>query len=265
LILEHVLWKAGVAAEAALLAILLYRRTYKAFPVFCLYIAWCLVSDLADYYVNGHFRLATITATAAVDLAITSLFQVGVLLEVSRSVLRPMAKFLPRWTLPAIGLLIVAIVAAVWPLAKIPGSQAFNPASRLLIHFQQSFSILIILFFLVLAGCSQLLSIGWKDRELQIATGLGVYSMTSLAVALMHTHQSAVSQYRQYHLLDNLQSGVYFCSLSYWVFSFLQQEAERREFTPQMQSFLLAVAGSARSARLDLKESEERNNRKRDR
>jgi hypothetical protein len=133
-----------------------------------------------------------------------------------------------------------------------------------MVHLQQSSSILRILFFLVLAGCSQLLSIGWKDRELQIATGLGVYSMASLAVTLVHTHQSAVSQYRQYHMLDNLQSAVYVCSLFYWVYSFLQQETERREFTPQMQNFLLAVAGSARSARIGLNEREERKSGKRD-
>ena len=43
-------------------------------------------------------------------------------------------------------------------------------------QLQHTVSILRILFFLVLAGGSQLLSIGWRDRELQVATGLGFYS-----------------------------------------------------------------------------------------
>jgi len=34
--------------------------------------------------------------------------------------------------------------------------------------------------------------------------------------------------------------------------SFAQKEAERREFSPQMQGLLLAVAGSARSTRIAL-------------
>jgi hypothetical protein len=47
----------------------------------------------------------------------------------------------------------------------------------------------------------------------------------------------------------------YICSLLYWVFSFAQKEAERREFTPQMRSFLLAAAGAARTTRVALNDS----------
>ena len=36
----------------------------------------------------------------------------------------------------------------------------------------------------------------------------------------------------------------------------LMEEAERREFTPQMQKFLLAVAGAARSARVGFDDSQ---------
>jgi hypothetical protein len=50
--------------------------------------------------------------------------------------------------------------------------------------------------------------------------------------------------------------------LLYWAFSFAQAETKRREFTPQMQSLLLAVAGNARTARMSL--TEESKTRKRD-
>jgi hypothetical protein len=43
--------------------------------------------------------------------------------------------------------------------------------------------------------------------------------------------------------------------LLYWFYSFAQQEVARREFTPQMQSFLLTVAGAAHSSRVALSES----------
>jgi hypothetical protein len=53
--------------------------------------------------------------------------------------------------------------------------------------------------------------------------------------------------------------------LIYWVYCFSRQEAERREFTPQMQNFLLALAGTARSTRIALTDSandKSRNRRK---
>jgi hypothetical protein len=43
--------------------------------------------------------------------------------------------------------------------------------------------------------------------------------------------------------------------LLYWLVSFAQKEAERREFTPQMQNFLLAMGGAAHSTRVALTES----------
>lgn len=48
----------------------------------------------------------------------------------------------------------------------------------------------------------------------------------------------------------------YVCCLLYWAVAFAQKEAERREFTPQMQKFLLAVAGAARSARVGFDDSQ---------
>jgi hypothetical protein len=114
---------------------------------------------------------------------------------------------------------------------------------------EQSVSILRILIFLGIAGSSHFLSIGWRNRELQVATGFGFYSLVSMAVAMLHTHQAMGPQYRR---LDQLLVASYLCSLLYWAFSFAQKEPERQEISPQMRSFLLALAGSARATRVAL-------------
>ena len=154
--------------------------------------------------------------------------------------------------------MIAAVGAAVWPLVGVHGLASYPAAWRNLVDLQQTTSILRILFFLALAGCSQLLSIGWRDRELQIATGLGFYSLVNVAVDIMRQHQGMGPRYG---ILNQVVAAGYLCSMAYWVFSFAQKEAERREFTPQMQSFLMAVAGSARSTRLALTESAIQRNR----
>jgi hypothetical protein len=70
---------------------------------------------------------------------------------------------------------------------------------------------------------------------------------------MVHTHQVAGPQYR---MVDQFVEATYLCSLVYWIFSFAQREAARREFSPQMQSVLLAVAGAARSMRVGLSEAD---------
>jgi hypothetical protein len=58
----------------------------------------------------------------------------------------------------------------------------------------------------------------------------------------------------QYLHLNQFVAAGYLLSLAYWAFSFATKEAERREFTPQMQGFLLAMAGTARTTRIALVE-----------
>jgi ABC-type transport system involved in cytochrome c biogenesis permease subunit len=159
-----------------------------------------------------------------------------------------------------VGILIAAAGAAIWPFAGIQGLSTFPAEWRNLVHVQQTASILRILFFLVLAGCSQLLSIGWRDRELQVATGLGFYSIISVAVAVLHSRQGMGQEYRN---LNRFVAVSYLGSLVYWVVSFAQQEAERREFSPQMRSALLAAAGAARTTRVALTDSTPNKTRKR--
>jgi hypothetical protein len=153
-----------------------------------------------------------------------------------------------------VGALILLAGAAIWPFA-VSSDLVHTGASKLWLlmsQLQHTVSILRVLFFLLLAGGSQLLSIGWRDRELQVATGLGFYSLIALAISELQAHQTSGLLYIH---LSEVGVASFLCSLVYWLVSFAQKEAERREFTPQMQSFLLAVAGAARSTRVTLTDS----------
>jgi len=87
------------------------------------------------------------------------------------------------------------------------------------------------------------------QRELQVATGLGLYSMVSLTVGILHTYQ--VSGTQQYHLLDQAVTASYLVALVIGSFP-LHQRGRTPRIYSQMQTFLLAVAGSARAARMTL-------------
>lgn len=249
--LNTVLWLTGDAVTTVVIVLLVARRVFRTLPVFCSYLVWGILSDLGQQ-TAAHYYPASEYTVFLIILVFDSLFQFGVLVELAWSVLRPIRTSLPRWSWFALAVLFGLATAAIWPFASGPGVSALSLVGRLNVHVQITFSILRILFFLLIAGCSQLLSIGWRDRELQVATGLGFYSMVSLAVWIHHTTQTAGIQYL---LFDQLAAASYVCSLSYWVFSFAQQEAERREFTPQMQDFLLAVAGTARTTRMNMTDS----------
>jgi hypothetical protein len=249
--LDTALWFVGIVGEGAMVALLVYRRVWRTLPFFCVYSVWTLLSDGGNYGVQRYFASSYLTIYV-VQAVVDSVLQLGVLVEIAWSVLRPIRAKLSGKALVVVGVAIVAAGAAIWPFSGIRELSHFPVAWQNLVHLQQTAAILRVLFFLVLAGFSQLLSIGWRDRELQVATGLGFYSIVSLGVSVLHSHEGMGQQYRY---LNQIVVASYFCTLLYWAYSFASKEAERREFTPQMQSFLLAMAGTAKATRVALANS----------
>jgi hypothetical protein len=255
------IWLAGISGMVVVLVLLSYRRIWRTLPIFFAYCIWDLTANLVTGAAS-RFYPQILFHVYFTQVIIDSAFQFCVLVELAWSVLRPLRASLPRTTPWLIGILILVAGAAIWPFANLSSlAQVTTREGQLFFQLQQTVSILRILFFLLLAGGSQLLSIGWRDRELQVATGFGVYSMVGLAVAVMQTHLTTAAQYQH---LGEVVAGAYCVSLLYWVFCFAQKEAERREFTPQMQRFLLAVAGAARSARVGLEDAHGPKSRKPD-
>ena len=254
---DMILWLGGLCAEVGVVAVSLRGRLFRITPVFCSYLVWCLINDILFYFLSRsspetYFQIYTI------EMVVDSIFQFAVLVELGWSVLRPIRASLPRYSIVILALLFTLMAAFIWPISAhmLPGN--VNPSAMQFVHAQQTIAILRVVIFMALASFSQLLAIGWRNRELQIATGLGFYSMWSLAISLIHSHQTvhvAVENNRSYHLLDQVGVATYICSMAYWIVSFSHQEKERQEFTPQMRSFLLTLTGAARGTRIALADS----------
>jgi hypothetical protein len=242
-----------MAAEVVLILLMIRGRVFRTFPAFFIYLCWSLLSDTLFYYVRVSYPPATFFQIGLIQLAVDSAMIFALLVEVAWSVLRPIRSSLPKNSWIGIAVLVALGGLILWPIAGLVAPDRLSAAGMNLFRLQQTPAILRAVFFLALAGFSQLLSIGWRDRELQIASGLGFYSIVSLAVTIIHTHQESGTP--QYHWLDVLGGVSYLAALAYWVYAFAAQPAERREFTPQMQSMLLAVAGTARTTRVALKDS----------
>jgi hypothetical protein len=250
----------AIAAEAIVFALLVRRKVWRILPLFCVYVAWTCLSDAASYLVISKFSAETYRGYYLIQISIDSLLQFAVLVELMWSVLRPIRASLPRSTPIVLGALMLLVGLVIWPLAGLTVPPKFTDEAALLFHVQETVAILRVVCFLLMASFSQLLSIGWRDRELQVATGLGFYSIISLIIAVMHSHLVAGLPYTR---LDQVGTVSYLGTLAYWIFSFAAQEQKRKEFSPQMQQFLLQMGGGARVTRVALSELPSERPRKR--
>lgn len=260
--LDSVLTGLGAAAEAVLILLMMRVRLFHLFPAFQIWVCWSFLIDTYYLFAVTYLKYKPPLHLFEIQIAVDSILMFAVLVELAWSVLRPIRSSLPKYSWVAIVGLILVAGTVVWFIAGLALPEYPDPEYKVIFRLQQTGAILRVVVFLAMAGFSQLLSIGWRNRELQIATGFGFYSIVSLAVTILHTHQASLSP--QYHWLDEAVGVSYIFALSYWVFAFSTREAERREFTPQMQSFLLAAAGSARSARIGIANTSSMNSRKDD-
>ena len=241
-------WYAYLAIEAILILLLIYRRVWRSLPTFFLYCVWDLFSNLSALFVtrfySGNYLNVYFTETV-----IDSIFLFCVLLELAWSLLRPLRTFISRKMILVLGALILMAAASIWPFAAISNIIRGSREAHTLMQLQQTTAILRIFFFLLLAAGSRSLSISWRDRELQVATGLGFFSLVNISVSIAQFHMNDELTYAR---LQTLIVAGFTCSLCYWIYCFAQKEPERREFTPEMRRVLLALAGAAHADRIAL-------------
>lgn len=224
--LDNALWLGGACLEVILLMILARQRVYRTLPVF-FFLVWCVGSDAVEMTLARHFPTAYMPIFL-VDTTVDTLFQLAVLAELGASASRHSRSIRPG---RAVVVLLLALAGVlIWSLAKwvVPASP--NIFDRLCLILLQTSAILRVSALLALAWWSSLQGLRWPERELRIATGLGFYSLVSLGVNILHTHNVVGIEYRS---LYQIQVVSYFGVLTYWVLFFVKSEAECRDFSPQ--------------------------------
>jgi hypothetical protein len=234
----------GVLAEIGLFVVLVARRQWKTFPSFTLYIAFNLVYDIGlSALTVAQPHVGFLLALGLLPLQY--LLELGVLLEIAWNVLRPVHSFLPVGSIRVFsGLVVFALLGGsllAWHLGNTGHKlDDFKAPLDLVV------GLLRMLIFVATAGFAQLLGIGWRNRVLQLATALSFYAAVDLVVSLVERYSGGSDN------LEHIRALAYVLELGFLVWAFTTKEVRRREFSPQMEQFLVTLAGRAKLARTAL-------------
>ena len=231
--------------EVGLLAVLIARRQYKIFPVFTLYIAYVLINDVV---IGTLLSLYPVQVTRSIEfglLPLGYLIELGVLLEITWHVLRPVHATLPKGSVrvfvASVALALLGGILLAWHF-----DHTGNKIQDIKVPLDVTVGLLRMLIFVGTAGFAQLLGIGWKNKVLQLATALSFYSAVDLIVSLVERYSGGSND------LEGIRTVAFALELGFLVWAFTTKEVRRREFSPQMEQFLVTLAGRAKLARTAL-------------
>jgi hypothetical protein len=251
LTVDNVSLAAALVLQAALAFVLIRRSLARFYPVFLLYLILNLIEDPLAGALQGSSQLYL--RYYFVVTILDYVLQLLILLEIAGNVIRPSKRSIPFPVAPVaiVGILLCALIAASFsPQVQLIG---LGHTREILIRISLLLAILKILLFVTLAVFAQVLGIGWKSHVLQLASGFAFYGAVSLMVQLSST-RVAGSDNKSYviHLtrLAQIQGAAYNFTLAFWIWAFSRNEAQRKDFTPQMQEVLVTIAESAKRTRL---------------
>jgi hypothetical protein len=235
----------GFVAEFGLLFVLIARRQYKIFPVFTAYIAFILINDVAIGALISLYSVQVVRSVEFSLLPLEYLLELSVLLEITWNVLRPVHSSLPKGSIRVFGasvaLALLGGVLLAWHF-----DHTGNKIQDVKVPLDVTFGLLCMLIFVGTAGFAQLLGIGWKNKVLRLATALSFYSAVDLIVSLVERYSGGSND------LEGVRTVAFALELGFLLWAFTTKDVRRREFSPQMEQFLVTLAGRAKLARTAL-------------
>jgi hypothetical protein len=235
--LDNILWAAGFLGHAALLGVLLVRGRWRSFPVFTCLIAYQILVTitlfLVSRYGSRHNYAVAYWITAAGDFS----FQLALILEIARVVLRPTG----TWVRDARASFILAggggaIIAAVLCLPVKP----MMPSALSIWEIRGNLftALLACELFLAMLYASNRLGLEWRNHVMGLAQGLTAWAFGAVISDLAHM---ILGWSREFVVLDHLLSGLYLAVILYWTLTFWRTEPRRAELSAEMVDYIVAL------------------------
>jgi hypothetical protein len=245
--LDLFFWAAGLLGHFILLVVLFLRGNAKTFPLFTGLIASNIAQTVALYTVHrfgtdsDYFRGYWTFAIFEVVL------QLGVLYEIASIVFRPLGVWAPDVRRKLCLLVSVSFIIAgglAW-LAS-PPTERF--AQSLFVKGSLFAAVLLSALFVVVTSVSTRVGLPWRSHVLQLAQGLGIYSIATFIVEAADTYfglPTHADDYRIFRFVQHCRIAIYLCCLSYWIVSFYRKEVPRHSITSEMRNRLFHLQSAA--------------------
>jgi hypothetical protein len=236
-VLDNILWAAGFIGHAALLLVLLLRRRWRQFPIFTCLSAYEASVTIALFVVSRYGTRHGYTITYWVVAAGDILFQLALIFEIARVVLRPTGS----WVRDARSSFILAgVVGAAIALGLCLAVKPLAPSALGIWEIRGNLftALLDCELFLAMLYASNRLGLEWRNHVMGLAQGLTAYAFGAVVSDMAHI---ILGWSHEFLILDHLLMCLYLSVLVYWIFTFWRPEPERAPLSSEMKDYLVAL------------------------
>ena len=214
----HALWIVRPLLQAVLLAVMIWRKQYRVFPIFVLYIGHGVLQTIVllamDYapFINGRQYFMAYTVGSVVATALSF----GVIYEVFKHVVRdyPALRALGITVFRWVGVLLMLLTIVLAWFA--PGTGAGQVMAKFYV-IERTVSLLQSALLISLLLFSRYFSISWRSHAFGIALGFGIYASVNLAVYAIRARIEPAGTNSVTDLLTLTIGAVYLCSVVVWM------------------------------------------------
>ncbi len=224
----EVLWRAEPFLESAVLAAMVWRKSYREFRWFFAYIIAQVLQILVLYPLRNsqtaYFYAYCITAAASLGLGFAVIHEIFVDIFRPYHTLRDLGSVLFKWA--GLVMLLVAIIVSA-------SGQALHrePLVDATMILQRSMRVVqcgLILFLLLF---SKYLGISWKQRSFGIALGFGFYAAIELSVVALR-----LGAHISEDVLNLITMSSYMVAICVWIAYSLLKESTRENAVMLLKS-----------------------------
>jgi len=232
--LDWLLVAATSLGNIALLAVLIFRRRWKGFPVFSAYIGFETVLNPVLYVLVLYGSRGWYKGAYWSFVLIEFVLELGIIFEIARIVLRPTGTWVrdARKQFILWGALGILIAAALPFLVTPPAATLLH---RLEVRGDLFTSLVICELIAVVTRTSRSLGLGWRNHVMVLGNGWTAWAVAAILVDGLHSYFGAE---RYFSELEHARMIVYLAVLGYWAVQFWQEEPARQPISPQLSAYI---------------------------
>ncbi|MGD0548720.1 MAG: hypothetical protein ABR991_12990 [Terracidiphilus sp.] len=235
--LDYILWAAGFFVNALLFAILVYRRRWREFPVFTAFEGFIAAVAVLGFLVYRFGSFRSYERFYWITDAVIFVFQLGVIGEIARIVLRPTGS----WFQDAKKQFLLWGAAGILFAAALPWLVTPPVASwqvRLDIRADLFASLVICELIAVVTRTSKSLGLGWRNHVMALGNGWTLRAVTGILVDGAHCYLGIHHYYREF---EHVGIFVTIMVNIYWIVQFWLEEPARQPISPELRAYIEAL------------------------